>query len=173
MIANEKLLLKGRRFRRFHEFTFVSVLICTVFAFISIRNSLPVGIFNSELLPFIIGPILFIIVWIPLKNSELKLKKVLTDLNKTENQELLIRALSNLNYQVTLNNKGYVEATAESRIGITWGRDHIFAVIDNRNLYLTSLTNLDSARTQAFFTFGKLKRNVGRLIQEIEKLRGA
>jgi hypothetical protein len=178
MFETKTLILKGKRWRKFHEFIWWAILIGLGPFLGGILRITKIGFREWQVFPFIVIPILFMIWWIPYKRKELKLYEILTSFKKKQNQEFVLAAIEKLGWHTKYNSQQFIEAYDNSRIGLTWGMNMISVLIEDNRILLNCLTNLDSTTThkQAFFTFGKLKRNVKKLersvLYEISKSEG-
>lgn len=167
MLNSGKLILRGKRWRKFNEFTIVPIFVllaATTGCILRIRN---IGHFEREMIPFLVIPLLFIVWWIPYKNKELKFSVIGTENSVNENYSFVIKALKNLKWTIVKNDKPYVEARISSAVGVTWGSDMIFILVDDKRILVTSLCNLEIPKQQAFFTFGQLNRNKQKFISAI------
>jgi hypothetical protein len=126
MLHSGKLILRGKRWRKFNEFTIVPIFVflaATAGCILRIRN---IGHLEREMIPFLAVPLLFIVWWIPYKNKELKFFVIETDNSADENYSFAVRALESLKWAIVRNDKPYIEATTASKGGLTWGSDMIF-----------------------------------------------
>ncbi len=165
----KKYILKGKRLRKFHEFTLFVILILFVIIALVLNRIFKVGFIEFETLLFIIVPLLFLIFWIPYKNQELNLKEKYTGFSTSKNQRIVKTALKLLGADIQRDDNGYIEAIGPPSIGLTWGNDMFFVLINKGFIYAISLSNLDSnIETQSFFTFGKLSRNIKDLYSLID-----
>jgi hypothetical protein len=168
MLSSGKLILRGKRWRKFHEFTVVPILL----GLMSILGWLA-GIqkrgfyFDWQLIPFISIPVLFTAWWIPYKNKELRFTGVSTPYEKKENYRIVINALNKLDWTIKEETDSLIEAYTSPMYGLPWGTDMMTVLIADNRILVNSLSSLEKVKNQAFFTFGALKRNTKQLINEI------
>lgn len=170
MLASGKLILRGKRWRKFHEFTAVPIFVSLATitgAFLRISK---VGIVEWQLTLFVLVPVLFLVWWIPYKNKQLRFFEIPTQYDKHENYSLAAGALQQLNWPVEKDDKTLIEAVIHRNTGLTWGNDMIFILIDDHRILVTSLSNLDMVKNQAFFTFGQLRRNVNEFTLTVNEI---
>jgi hypothetical protein len=169
MLNSRKLILKGKRWRKFNEFTLVPIFVTlAVIIGCTLRIS-KVGFTEWQMVPFLIVPILFLVLWIPYKNTELQFFEVFTPFEKKENYHIAMNALKKMNWSVKIDTESFLEAYTSPAIGFTWGSDMITVLTDDKRILINCICNIDIVKQQAFFTFGKLKRNVNRLAIAIEE----
>ncbi len=160
MSQSGELLLKGKRWFKFHEFTIWIVVIGAGFCTGVILRIVKVGFIEWWPLPLFLIPILFIVWWIPYRRKRLRLHEVSTTFTRKENHEFVVRAIKQLDWHIKYDSVKYIEATDDSQIGTTWGDNMIFALIYDNKILLNCQTDLSALYAQAVFTFGKLTRNV-------------
>lgn len=169
MIDNQKLVLKGKRWWKFHEFTiFGFVFTIVMISAVTIRF-LKVGFVEWQSLLFAIVPLVFLVLWLPYKNSELKFFAISTKYNKSRNYKISVKAIKKLNWTIKADSVSFIEANTSSTIGLTWGSDMIFILIDDQKILVNSICDLERIKQQSFFTFGKLRRNVKSFVEAVKK----
>lgn len=90
-----------------------------------------------------------------------------TPYDKKKNYRMVINVLNKLNWAIKKDTDNLIEAYTSANVGLTWGSDMVTMLIDDNRILVNSLSNLDVVKNQAFFTFGKLRRNTRHLLNEI------
>lgn len=172
MLTSGKLILRGKRWRKFHEFTLLPIVFFLVVTVSSILRINKIGYLENEMIPFIAFPIIFLIWWIPYKNRELKFTIFKTEKNAEDNYSDVLQALKILKWKIVKKNNQFIEAQNDVKMQFTsWGgHDMIFILIDDKRILITSLSDLDAVRNQSFFTFGRLTKNKNILIKVLSDL---
>ncbi|MBL7741979.1 MAG: hypothetical protein JNN00_00760 [Chitinophagaceae bacterium] len=169
MFSAKKLILKGKRWRKFHEFTVVPTGLCIATTIGCVGRISKVGFTEWPLIPFFFLPITFLCWWIPYKNRELKFTDIETSNDQKGNHALVTNALNKLNWGIKKNTPYFIESFTSQDIGFTWGSDMITILLADKKILINCISNVDIVKNQAFFTFGHLSRTIRKLRDAIEK----
>jgi hypothetical protein len=160
-------LTKSRTFRHFSDPLIISV-ISLFFIYYIVEGFVDrTGQNNSHyLLIFLIFPLfavyLFIKQW-----ASLKLKVLLTDLSKQDNYKMVKETLRILQWHIKVDNKGFIEAYAETNGLWTWEDQMISIIITDNKVLFNSIVGVDTFSTQAI-SWGQNARNIKRFKKTFE-----
>ena len=160
MLLSKRLILKGKRWRKFYEASILIIFIALALVTGCLVRIITVEYFEWQQLLFMGIPFLFIIWWLPYKRKELKFSEIITGSKKEENHEIVTRTLKKLDWYIKLNHLYFIEAFAGPKITTTWGNEMVSILIDENRISINCICNVDIFRNQAFFTFGRLKKKI-------------
>ncbi len=130
-------------------------------------------LFNGTSKDFIVGMLLFIIVpsflgflFYRLQRNRLKFKIVETTLTREELDKIINQVATELKWTIFSTNKRIVEAkTFPSFFSGSWG-EQITILFDNKRVLVNSICDID--KQSSVVSMGRNKKNINRLIKEIE-----
>ncbi len=169
MLAGRRLILSRKRFITNYSIPFTVGLMGSVALFFS-SNLL----FDSTI-PF--SPAVLILLAIPAtaialflnQYTALRLKQIDTGLSKENNYKFAKIALENLQWEINVDTKGYIETFNPLGDITTWEDQMISIIIDDNVILINSICNVDSiVLNQSAFSLGKNRQNVRRFLEQFE-----
>lgn len=158
-ISTKRLYLSKDRLLKHYLDCLILAAITSVLLFLIIK-----GIITKELhtnspyfLLFLIFPFLTILIYFN-KKQELRLIEIHTNLSKLNNHTVVTETLKQLNWQIKVNNKGFIEAYTDNFGFFTWTDQMVSVLIDEKRVIFNSIGNVDSFATQGF-SWGQNIRN--------------
>ncbi len=127
-----------------------------------------VGLENNFLLLLFIIPAFLFFFLLSYRRHELKFIEIVNDKLIDQNRILAKKAIKELRWRIDNESVRHIEAFTGQSWGLTWGDEMITVVIADNIILMNCQCNLDSYKTQGFFTFGKLTRLAKKLKAQIE-----
>lgn len=169
-ISIEKNKLQLSFWGKFSHFSFVGFLfiIPSMFLFFHLKdwfNGTTTPFFIGEL-PFLVIPIILGVVFYKLQSNRLKFKVVQTNLSRQELGDIIEKVGKELKwYPNEINENYFMAKTHPSLSSGSWG-EQITIIFDTNKVFINSICDPD--KTSSVVSMGRNKKNLRRLIEEIE-----